>query len=169
METLVQILEMFAVNWQKFIAQVIIFTVVYIILSKFAFKPIVEMLEERRRRIEEGQANAEKIKEQLAEAEQRYEEILRKANGEAQAMIDEARKSSESLGEKKQQEAIAQAEQIIARAREATEIEREKVLKELKHEIGALVVETTAKVTGKVLTPEDRKRLNEEAARQVAA
>lgn len=169
MEILTQILEMFAVNWEKFIAQVITFTVVYIILSKFAFKPIIDMLEERRRLIEEGQANAEKIKQQLADAEKRYEEILGKANTEAQAMIDEAKKSSSSLAEKKQQEAISQAEQIIAKAKEATEIERAKVLKELKHEIGALVVETTSKVTGKILTPEDQKRLNEEAARQVAA
>ncbi len=169
METVYEILNMFAINWPKFLSQLIIFIVVYALLSRFAFKPIVDMLEERRRRIEEGQANAEKIKQQLAEAEQRYEEILTKANAEAQQMIDEARESSAHLTEKKQQEAINQAEQIIAKARETTIAERDKVMADLKREIGRLVVDTTSKVTGKVLTPDDQKRLNEEAAKQSAA
>ena len=61
------------------------------------------------------------------------------------------------------------AEQIVAKAREASAIEHERTMAELKHELGRLVVETTAKVTGKVLTPEDQKRLQEEAARQVSS
>lgn len=160
---------MFAINWPKFLSQVVIFLIVYTILSKFAFKPVIDMLEERRRRIEESQANAEKIKQQLADAEKRYEEILTKANTEAQAMIDEARESSSLLADKKQQEALAQAEQILKNAREAAQADRDKVMDDLRHEIGRLVVDTTAKVTGKVLTPEDQKRLNKEAARQAAA
>ena len=62
-----------------------------------------------------------------------------------------------------------EAEQILAKAREATAVEREKVLAELRREVGRLVVHTTAKVTGKVLTPDDQQRISEEAAREVAA
>ena len=83
-------------------------------------------------------------------------------------MIDEARESSAHLSERKQQEAVTAAEQIMVKAREAAALERERTMTQLKHELGRLVVETTAKVTGKVLTPEDQKRLQEEAARQVA-
>ncbi len=169
METLQEILTMFAVDWPKFLSQVVIFLLVYTVLSKFAFKPVVAMLEQRRRMIEEAHENSLKVKQQLADAEKRYEEILSKANAEAQRMIEEARQSSAHLAEKKQQEAIAQAEQIIQKAREATQAEREKTLAELKHEIGRLVIDTTAKVTGKVLTPEDQKRINQEAATQAAA
>ena len=160
--------ETFGWNWQLFLSQVISFTIVALLLRRFAYKPILGILEERRRRIEEGLLNAEKIKQELAEAEKRYAEILAKANAQAQKMIDEARESSAHLSERKQQEAVMAAEQIIAKAREAAALERERTMAQLKHELGRLVVETTAKVTGKVLTPEDQKRLQEEAARQVA-
>src|SRR5579862_1805124 len=169
MDIIKQILETFGVEWPKFIAQVILFIVVYLILKKFAFGPIIAMLEERRKRIEESMLNADKIKQQLAESEKRYQEILTKANGEAQKMIDEARASAAAVADRKQQEAIAQAEQIIAKAREATTLEHDRILSELKRELGRLVVDTTAKVTGKVLTPDDQKRLSEDAARQVTA
>jgi F-type H+-transporting ATPase subunit b len=158
----------FGVEWSKFLAQLVLFIVVYFILRKYAFGPIILMLEERRRRIEEAHANAEKIKQQLADAESRYQEILTKANGDAQKMLDEARASASALAERRQQQAIGEAEQIIAKAREATELEHDRVLAELKREVGRLVVETTTKVTGKVLTPDDQRRLSQEVAAQVA-
>ena len=157
-------------GWEPrlFFSQVISFVIVALLLRRFAYKPILAVLEERRRRIEEGLINAEKIKKELAEAEKRYQEILAKANADAQKMIDEARESAAHLSERKQQEAITAAEQIIAKAREASAIEHERTMESLKRELGRLVVDTTAKVAGKVLTPEDQRRLQEEAARQVA-
>jgi F-type H+-transporting ATPase subunit b len=124
-------------------------------------------LEERRNRIEQGLLNAEKIKKELAEAEQRHAEILAKANAEAQRMIDEARTSASHLSERKQQEAIVAAEQILAKAREASAIEHDRTMEAMKRELGRLVVDTTAKVTGKILTPDDQRRLQEEATRQL--
>ena len=167
-DTLHDTAETFGWNPWLFFSQVISFVIVALLLRRFAYKPILNVLEERRRRIEEGQINAEKIKRQLDEAEKRYSEILAKANAEAQKMIDEARESSAHLAERKQQEAIAAAEQIIAKAREASAIEHERTMDSLKQELGRLVVDTTAKVTGKVLTPEDQQRLQEEAMSQLA-
>src|SRR3984893_6962839 len=160
--------DTFGWNPWLFLSQVISFVIVAFLLRRFAYKPILTILEERRRTIEEGQLNAEKIKKELAEAEKRYQEILAKANADGQKMIDEARESAAHLSERKQQEAVTAAEQIIAKAREAAALERERTMAEMKRELGRLVVDTTAKVTGKVLTPEDQKRLQEEAARQVA-
>src|SRR3989440_10198125 len=160
--------ETFGWNPWLFLSQVISFTIVALLLRRFAYKPILAVLEERRRRIEEGQLNAELIKKQLAEAEQRYAEILAKGNADAQKMIDEARASSAHLAERKQQKAVAAAEQIIAKAREASAIEHDRSMEALKRELGRLVVDTTAKVTGKVLTAEDQRRLQEEAMRQLA-
>lgn len=160
--------ETFGWNPWLFFSQVISFVIVALLLRRFAYKPIQAVLEERRRQIEEAQLNAEKIKTQLAEAEQRYSEILAKANGEAQKMIDEARQSAAHLSERKQQEAIAAAEQILAKAREASQMEHERTMEALKRELGRLVVDTTAKVTGKVLTSDDQRRLQEEASRQLA-
>src|SRR6266436_5013678 len=162
METIAQ---QFGVNWPSFIAQVILFVIVYFVLRKYAFGPIVTMLEERRRRIEEGQINAENIKRQLAEAQAKYEEILAKANAEAQRLIEEVRAGGDRLAEQKRQEAIAAAEQITLKAQEAMALERERIMAELKQELGRLVVDTTVRVTGKVLTPQDHQRINEETVR----
>src|ERR1700730_7258296 len=161
--------ETFGWNWRLFLSQVISFTIVALLLRRFAYKPVLKILEERREQIAAGLLNAEKIKQQLAEAERRYAEILAKANAVAQKMIDEAREASAHLADRKQQEAILAAEQIIAKAREASVLERERTMTELRRELGRLVVNTTAKVTGKVLTPEDQRRLQEEASRQLAS
>src|SRR5881392_452879 len=160
--------ETFGWNWKLFLSQVISFCIVAFLLQRFAYKPILALLEERRRKIEEGQINAEKIRKELAEAEKRYQEIVSKANADAQRMIDDARESAAHLSERKQQEAIGVAEQIVAKAKEAAALEHERQMQALKRELGRLVIDTTAKVTGKVLTAEDQKRLQEEAARQVA-
>ena len=161
--------ETFGFDTKIFLSQVISFIIVALVLKRFAYKPILAVLEERRQRIQEGLLNAEKIKQQLAEAEQRHAEILAKANAQAQKMIDEARESAGIVAERKQQEAVAAAEQIMAKAREASAIEHERTMTELKRELGRLVVDTTAKVTGKVLTSEDQRRLQEEASRQLAS
>jgi F-type H+-transporting ATPase subunit b len=161
--------ETFGFDWKIFFSQVISFVIVAMVLRRFAYKPILAILEERRQRIAEGLLNAEKIKQQLAEAEQRHSEILAKANAQAQKMIDEAREAAGHVAERKQQEAIVAAEQIVAKAREASAIEHERTMTELKRELGRLVVDTTAKVTGKVLTSEDQRRLQEEASRQIAS
>ncbi len=161
--------ETFGWNLQLFLSQVISFVLVALLLRRFAYTPILNVLHERRERIAESLRNAEKIKQQLAEAEKHHAEILAKANAEAQKMIEEARESSGHLADRKMQEAIAAAEQIIAKAREASALEHERTMAELKRQLGHLVVETTAKVTGKVLTPEDQRRLQEEAARQLAS
>ena len=160
--------ETFGWNWKLFLAQVVSFCIVALLLRRFAYKPILAVLEDRRRKIEEGQLNAEKIRKELAEAEKRYQEIVSKANADAQRMIDDARESAAHLSERKQQEAIGAAEQIVAKAKEAAALEHERQMQTLKRELGRLVIDTTAKVTGKVLTSDDQKRLQEEAARQVA-
>jgi F-type H+-transporting ATPase subunit b len=160
--------DTFGWTWKLFLAQVVSFCIVAFLLKRFAYKPILAVLEDRRRKIEEGQLNAEKIRKELADAEKRYQEIVAKANADAQRMIDEARESAAHLSERKQQEAITAAEQIVSKAKEAAALEHERQMQALKRELGRLVVDTTAKVTGKVLTNDDQKRIQEEAARQVA-
>src|SRR6516162_7266083 len=169
MDAVGNIAQQFGVSWPNLIAQVILFAIVYFVLKRFAFQPIIAMLEERRRRIEEGQLNAEKIKKQLAEAQTRYEEILAKANADSQKLLEEVRASGDRLAEQKRQEAIAAAEQITLKAQEAIALERDKTMAEMKRELGRLVVDATSRVTGKVLSPDDHEKINEETARQIAA
>jgi F-type H+-transporting ATPase subunit b len=169
MEILQQLFDQFGVTWPKFIAQTIVFIIVYWVLNKFAFGPIVDVFAERRRRIAEAQENAEKIKQQLADADLRYKEILAKADADAKALIDEARASAEAVREKRVQEAIAEAEGVIRKAHESIDQDRRKMEADVKNAMVSLVAATTSKVTGKVLTADDQKRLNDETIKEIAA
>jgi len=166
---LTQIFEQFGVTWPKFIAQLVLFIIVYFVLNRFAFGPLLKVLEERRKRIEEGQLNAEKIKKQLAEAELRYQEVLRKANDDAQILLEESRKNNEAFSQREMEKAVKESAAIVERARHEITSERNRMVDEVKREMVSLVVKTTAKVAGKVLSPEDQKRLSEEAAKDLAA
>jgi len=159
----------FGLDAPHFFAQVISFCIVTFLLYRFAYHPILAMLAERRQRIVESLANAEKIKAELARTEALQREALEKANAQASKLIEEARAAAAHVREQETQKAIAAAEQIIAKAREAAAQDHARMLAELKREVGRLVVQTTATVTGKILTPEDQRRLAEETARQVAA
>lgn len=159
----------FGVDWAHFIAQCLSFAIVLFLLQRFAYKPILQVLEERRQRIKEGLENAEKIKAELAKTEAARQEALNQANQQANELIEEARSAAAKVLEQETQKAIATANQIIAKAREASEAELVRMKTELRREVGRLVIETTAKVTGKVLSVEDHRRLAEETNKELAA
>src|SRR5215472_2503529 len=163
-----EIAKTFGVDWQHLVAQIISFCIVAALLYFFAYKRVLAILEERRQRIADGLANAEKIKAELQRTEAARQEVLNNANTQANKLIEEARGAANRVREEETQKAIAAAAQIMTKAREAAAAEHAKMLSDLKREVGRLVVNTTATVTGKILTPEDQKRLAEETARQIA-
>jgi len=162
-----RIVTVFGVDWPHLGAQIISFCIVCFILERFAYRPILKMLEERRRQIQLGQANAEKIQAELDKTEAQRQEVMRQANVQATRLIEEARAAAVRVQQQETQKAITAAEQIIAKSREAAAQDYARMLAELKREVGQLVVRTTATVTGKILTPEDQRRLNEETAKQL--
>jgi F-type H+-transporting ATPase subunit b len=164
-----QIADTFGVDWSHLISQIISFSIVCTLLYFFAYKRVLAMLEERRQRIAEGLANAERIRQELARTEVQRQEVMVQANAQATKLIEEARAAAARVQETETQKAIAAAEQIITKAREAAAQDHARMLTELKREVGRLVVQTTATVTGKILTPEDQRRLAEETARQFSA
>jgi F-type H+-transporting ATPase subunit b len=159
----------FGLDWPNFIAQVISFSIVALLLHRFAYKPILQVLELRRQKIAEGLTNAEQIKLELNKTEAARQDVLTQANLHANRLIEEARAAAARVQEQETQKAILAAEQIIVKAREAAAQEHARMLADLKREIGHLVVDTTERVTGKILTPEDQGRLAQEAASQFAA
>jgi F-type H+-transporting ATPase subunit b len=161
--------ERFGVETSLFVAQVISFLIVAALLYKFAYQPILKVLEERREKIAEGLANAEKIKQELANAQARTQELLNQANAQGNKLIEEARMSAAKILELETQKAIVTANDIISKARQASEAELVRMKTELRREVGRLVVNTTAKVTGKMLTADDQSRLADETNRQLAS
>jgi F-type H+-transporting ATPase subunit b len=162
-----QIAATFGVNWPHLFAQTVSFGIVCAVLYLLAYKPILQMLEARRQQIASGLANAEKIRAELARIESERQGVLLKADAEAKQLIEEARAAAARVQAAETQKAIGAAEQILARAREAAVRDHARMLAELKREVGRLVVQTTATVTGKILTAEDHRRLAEETASQL--
>jgi F-type H+-transporting ATPase subunit b len=164
-----QIARTFGVDWVHLGAQIISFGIVCALLYLFAYKRVLTMLEDRRSQIAQGLANAEKIRAELDRTEAQRREVMAHAHAHAAQFVEEARASAARLLEQETQKAMATAEQILYRAREAAAADHDRMLAELKREVGRLVVQTTSIVTGKILTPDDHRRLAEETARHMAA
>ncbi len=162
-------MDKLGIQWKILVSQTISFSIVFFVLWRFAYKPIFAMLQARREKIAEALANAEKIKGDVARTELERQKILADAGDQANQMIDDARQAASRVREQETQKAIAAAEQIVVKAREAAAQERAQMLAQLKREVGRLVVQTTATVTGKVLTAEDQQRLAAETEKQLAS
>jgi len=167
--TIGQVAKAFGVDWPHLIAQICSFCIVAFLLQRFAYKRVLQMLEERKERIAEGLTNADKIKAELARTEAQRLEVLSQANVQATQLIEEARKAAARVQEQETQKAIAAAEQIMLKAREAAAQDHARMLAELKREVGRLVVQTTTAVTGRILTGDDHRHLAEETTRQLSA
>lgn len=163
-----QIAETFGVDWPHLVAQIISFGIVCLLLHRFAYKPVLQQLAHRRQLIEQDVADREKIKNELEQAEVERRRILLQAEAKATKVIEEAHAAAARLLEQEMQKAISVAEQVIAKAREAALLEHDRMLAELKREIGILVIEATATITRKMLTPEDQRRMAEETINSLA-
>jgi len=159
----------FGVDWPHLLAQIISFSIVCILLQRFAYKPVLKILDERRQKIAQAQEDAKKSAAELAQTEIQRREILRQADERAAKLIEGARAAAARVKEEETQKAIASAQQIIVKSHEAAAQDYARMLEELKREVGRLVVTTTANVTGKILTPEDQRRLAEETASHLVA
>ena len=156
-----QIASTFGVDWPHLLAQMISFSIVCILLHRFAYKPILKILEERRLQIAQGIAETEKIRAELARAEAKCRDIILQADGQATKLIEEAHAAAGRVRQQETQKAIAAAEQILIKSREAAAQEHARMLLELKREVGQLVVQTATMLTGKILTKEDQRRMAE--------
>ncbi|MFP4157383.1 MAG: F0F1 ATP synthase subunit B [Opitutales bacterium] len=165
---LTMITEKFGVTLPTLIAQMVNFCLVAAVLYFFAVKPIAKTLDERQQKIADGLQYAEEMKTQLAEAERERAEKIKEAAQEAQRILSEAREQSKEMIEHKTQEAAAQAESIIRKASEATELERQKMLSDVRQEVARLVVVTASKVLEKELSDSDKQTYSETAAKELA-
>ena len=164
-----QIARTFGVDWAHLGAQIISFCIVCAVLYKFAYRRILAMLDARRQQIATGLENAQKIKAELDKTETQRQQVMAQAYAESAKLIEEARAAASQVLKRETQRATAVAEQIAIKARESAAQDHDRMLAELKREIGRWAVQGAMVVTGKILTPEDQRRLAEETAEQVAA
>jgi F-type H+-transporting ATPase subunit b len=162
-----KIAKTFGVDWSHLIAQIISFCIVCALLYRWAYQPILKILAERHRQITQGLADTEKIRAELDRTEAMRHEVMLKANAQATKIIEEAHAAAARVEQDETQRAIAAADQIIVKAQAAAAQDYTRMLNELKREVGRLVIQATATLTGKILTTEDQQRLAEETAKQL--
>jgi len=158
----------FGVDWPHLVAQTLSFGIVCALLYWLAYRPVLTMLAARREQIALGLANAEKIQAELDATESQRQAVLAQARVEAATLLENAQAAAARVKAQETQKAMAEAEQIRATAREVAAQDHARMLAELKREVGRLVIQTTAAVTGKILTPDDHRRLAEETTRGLA-
>ncbi len=161
--------EKFGFNTSLFISQFIGFFIVAFLLQRFAYKPLLQVLAERQQKIAHSLAAAEKMAADLARAEEDRKRVLAEAGVHAQKIIEEARAAAATLSDQERQKSVADAQQIVAKAREAGEAELVRLKTELRREFGRLVVQAAARSTGDVLSVEQKNRIADESVRQLSA
>jgi F-type H+-transporting ATPase subunit b len=137
------------------------------LLNKLAFPRIAEALDKRRLAIEESIASAERSKAEADDLLEEYRARLREAREQAEDITVRARKAADSLGDRAKADASKQREEMLATARRDIETETRRSLEEIRKEVAALTVVATEKVTRKSLTPDDHRRLIEDALGEV--
>jgi F-type H+-transporting ATPase subunit b len=161
------VLQRFGVEPAFLVMQVISFSILAYVLYRFMIKPVVATVDERNQKIESGLKYAEEMKAKLEQAQQESTAIAKTAQLEAARLIDEARKAAKDFSDREQKAAAERANDLIAKAQQAIELEKKKMLADARGEIARLVVATTRRVLDKELSEAERSRYNESAAREL--
>ena len=155
--------DKFGLHADAFIAHFIAFAIVVGVVVFFGIKPIMAQLEERRKRIEEGEAMHARSEKELADVKATGEQILTEARDTGKKELDAARQTAARLQADLTAKATAEAQTVIDNAHRQAAMDSQREKEALKGEFVRLVAAATAQVTGKVLSEEDHRRINDEA------
>lgn len=154
-----QILASLGFEFGKFAWQVVNFLILLFLLKKFAYKPLLNFLDERKQSIEDAINNAEHAKSEAEKLRKEYESRLAEAKLEAQAIIEKASKLAEETKTEIVTSAQTEAAKAIQKAQEEIAREKDQAIAALRDEVAVLAVMAAGKVIGKAITVEDHKQL----------
>ena len=155
-------------NWTGLIFQLINFGILYYVLQRWAFPPILRLLDRRRRQIAEGLSDAAEAKQSLEQAEVKRQEILGDARKEATTLVETARSEAQREANRIATEAQATASATVAQAEQRIAHQRRQAQTELMEELGGIVATATAAVTRDQLTPKADAAVVERALQEAA-
>ncbi|HLS71696.1 MAG TPA: F0F1 ATP synthase subunit B [Chitinophagaceae bacterium] len=138
-----------------FFWSLVAFVLVAVLLKKFAWKPILGMLDERENKIADSIASAERVQQEMANLKADNERLLNEAREERSALLKEANDMKNKIIEDARQEAKNQASKMIEDAKLQINNEKNAALTEVKNEIGNLAVEVAEKILKQELSNED--------------
>ncbi|AQP53319.1 ATP synthase F0 subunit B [Vagococcus penaei] len=138
---------------------IVSFIILLLALKKFAWGPVVNMMQERQDKIANDIDNAEKSRNEASSLLQQREDDLRKARTEAQGIIAQAKETAENSAHAILIDAEKHAKQMKKQAEEDIKNERNRMLEDAKHEIADLSIEIASKILKKELSPETHQDL----------
>ncbi len=160
-----ELLNALGLNWKILIAQFLNFAILFFVLYRFGYKPILKFLDDRKDQISKGVQNAEEAEKKLVELDEKEKEIIKKAKQEALQIVEE----SKERGEEKRQQMIEKAKQeigqIIDSEKSKMRAEKAETLKEIKAEIAGLIVDAVEKVLDEKIDKKKDKELIESIAK----
>ncbi|MBC8283255.1 MAG: F0F1 ATP synthase subunit B [Nitrospinae bacterium] len=146
---------------------VISFAILFFMLKKFAFPPILEALENREKKIRGDIEESERLKQDVLKIKTDLEEKLKEAHGKAETIVQLAQDEAKKLQEKTVQETEAKVKQVQREAEHEIQSSRNKLLQEIRSYTAALTIASTEKFLKKTLDDSDKKRLVDESIEQV--
>lgn len=149
------------------LAQIVNFLIIVFLLRKFFYGPIVKMLSDRKKTIEESLKNADEIEARLQKTNEDTAKILAEAQNNAQILITEAKNEAEKITERATAEGRKIIEESMTEARTQIEAERQKMQKQLEQETLSLVIEVVKKVLGRNLKGKEKLDLTKSAVSEI--
>jgi F-type H+-transporting ATPase subunit b len=131
------------------------FIIVFFILKKYAWKPILSSLDQREKGIADSLETAERVRGEMAQLKSENEELLARAREERGLMLKEARETKEKIISEAKEQAKLEANKIISEAQQAITVQKMAALTEVKNEVGKLVIEISEKVLRRELSSKD--------------
>lgn len=154
-------------NGKLFVAQLVNFSVIAFVLWKWAWKPLVKLMDERSARIEKSLDDAKRIEEELKKTHERREQILLESKKEAKSILETATKNTETLRAEMVGKARSETEKIVADAKLAIAHEKEKMLTEVKAHVADLVIMASERVLREKIDSKKDKELIEVTVKQL--
>jgi F-type H+-transporting ATPase subunit b len=143
--------EQLGIDGRWFVSQLVNFLVLLVILQRFLYKPILNMLHQRQERIRESMDYAERVKQEAERAQEDYAKKMDESRHEAQSIITQATQQGERAREEILARAQDEAKEIKAKAMTDVEYERKRVMAELRDQVADLAVLAAGRVLGKEL------------------
>ncbi len=149
-------------NLPGLIAQLINFAILLVVLRMFLYKPVLKMLDERKRRIEEGLNRAEQAAVQASASQDEARRVIEEARGQGRDMVAAAQEAAARLRAELEERARADAAQLVERARLEVQQERDQAIQQLRAEFTDLTLKAAERVIGQSLDRSAHQRLIDE-------
>jgi F-type H+-transporting ATPase subunit b len=145
----------------------IIFGVLFFLLWKYAFPPLIRSIRDREESIARSVDNAARIERRLAEIELEHAEMVKTARSEADEILRRTREEAETVRMRLLEKAEAEAEAVLERVRGDIAEERAAAVEALRQEVAGLVLEASEKVIGRSFDSRDDRKWAEELAKRL--